>query len=177
MTQQTDLTTLEHSIRCDRTISEGQLMRHHGLALKDLGKRFVQNSIVIEYSSASENAYEVTMVSVEPLNDPIYNLRHAAGLAEMRHLLEVEPEHWITERRFEQSINPDAVWQRGHHDRVAIEYDVCAYSVNHLARKVNRFRPFNDQIWGTVSRSRIATLRSHLGDLGANPQIVHARWW
>jgi hypothetical protein len=110
MTQQTDLSTLERSVRCDRTISEGQLMRHHGLALKDLGKRFIKNRIVIEHSSAAKKSHQVTMVSVEPLNDPIYTLRHAAGLAEMRHLLEVEPEYWITERRFEQSINPDAVW-------------------------------------------------------------------
>jgi hypothetical protein len=130
MGQKTDLPTLEQSIRCDRVISEGQLLRHHGLVLKDLGKEFIRNPVVIEHSSVATKAYEITMVSVEPLNEPDYSLRHAAGLAEMRHMLGVRNDAWLTERRFEQTIYPDAVWARGEHDRVAIEYDVCSYSVD-----------------------------------------------
>jgi hypothetical protein len=177
MTQKTDLVELERSIKCDRVISEGQLLRHHGLTLRDLGKRFIKDQIVVEHSSASVKAHKITMISVEPLNEAIYSLRHAAGIAEIRHRLQVPPESWLIERRFEQSINPDAVWQRGEFDRVAIEYDVCNYSVPLIAQKVNRFAPFNGQIWATVSRSRIATLRSHLGNLGVRPRIFEAQWW
>jgi hypothetical protein len=177
MSQRPNLSELERALKSDRAISEGQLLRHHGLTLRDLGKHFSQNQIVIEHSATSTKAHKVTMVSLEPLDEAPYSFRHTAGLAEMRRMLGVAPESWLTERTFEQTINPDAVWQRGAFDRVAIEYDVCAYSVPLINRKLIRFRPFNDQIWGTVSRSRAATLRSHLGDMGVRPEILQAKWW
>jgi hypothetical protein len=169
----------EFELELDKVLSEGQILRHHGLTLQDVGKTFHQTRVVIEHSARAVKALPVTMVSLQPLKMSPHSLRHAAGVAEMRYSLGVlfDDDTWEVTRQFGQSINPDAVWQRSPNDLVAIEYDVCGYNERQIRRKLNRFQTFNDQIWATTSPTRAATLRRHLNNNGIDPLILQAHWW
>jgi hypothetical protein len=177
MTTNLKLDTLKSSLKCDHTLSEGQIWRHYGLTLADLTPNFVQTQIVVERSNRTKQATPTVMISLRRLGESATTIRHMAGLAEIRHVLGVGPNHWETARVFEQSTRPDAVWIRGPNNFVAIEYDICGYSAKQIARKVARFGTYHGQIWGTVSHSRIAVLRSHLNENDTDPEIFHAQWW
>lgn len=96
---------------------------------------------------------------------PLTALRHLAGLAEMRLLLEAPPDPrvWRVSPRPRHPVEePDGVWLTPE-GPVALEYDAGAYARARVRAKGEAFAlRFVGQVWGAPVPERVAYLRRFL---------------
>ena len=151
---------LERALKVDVALSASQVRRHHGLSLDqccDAGLIIVE--AFIAPTARSSRRRWVSFVSLEPLTLEGFELRHLAGVAEMRHALHAEPRDWRVLGHAAQT-SPDAIWQRGS-ETWAVEYDAGAYTMKTVQRKARAFDAgFDGQVWGVGSSERAKVLQS-----------------
>ena len=161
---------LEGALKVDVALSVAQVRRYHDLSLdqcRDAGLSIVE--AFIAPTARSSRRRWVSFVSLEPLNLEGFELRHLAGVAEMRCVLQAEPQDWKVLGHAAQT-SPDAVWQRGS-ETWAVEYDAGAYTMKTVTRKARAFEAgFDGQIWGVGSSERAQVLSEWLLEA---PLVVH----
>ncbi len=145
---------LERALKVDMALSEAQVRQRYGTTLeqcRDAGLSIVE--ALIAPTARSSRWRWVSFVSLEPLTFEGFELRHLAGVAEMRHALHAEPRDWQVLGHAAQT-SPDAIWQRGS-ETWAVEYDAGAYTMKTVQRKAQAFDAgFDGQVWGVPSEGR-----------------------
>jgi Replication-relaxation len=164
----------------DKAITLGQCLRHYGLTKKDLNKEVTLVKGFLSktnYSRLSSPYYFATLDKKVGAYHPD-QLRHLAGVAEMRHALRVPVTQWASSAgRTNATLIPDGVWTRGQ-ERIAIEYDTGSYSWKDLHRKTNEYaHKYGEQIWGTPSKQRKVVLEELLGERGYRGTVLLCLWW
>ena len=155
-------TRLEQALEVDLALSERQVWRHYGLNLEQCEQAGLSiTRALIAPTVKMRHPREVAFVSLEPQTRVGFELRHLAGIAEMRQSLHVQPEDWqVIEHA--ASISPDAIWQRNL-ETWAVEFDSGSYSLRTILEKQQHFRAaFDGQVWGVASEARGAKLYSVL---------------
>ena len=101
---------LERALEVDLALSERQVWRHYGLKLEQCQQAGLSiTRALIAPTVKMRHSREVAFVSLEPQTRVGFELRHLAGVAEMRHCLYVPPEDWqVIEHA--AITSPDAIW-------------------------------------------------------------------
>lgn len=164
------LARLAEALPTDGVLSEGQIQRWYGLELSHVPASHPVVAIRAAHSGRSYRTHTVWMVCDSPslIHQTDDCLRHAAGVAELRHLLGALPQNWQT---YSQPSHPDAVWHSPQ-GPVAVEYDYGSYSPQTLRRKMADFG--RQQVWGAPAATRVKRLQEALGDRG---KVWLAAWW
>ena len=169
---------LREALEADKALSLGQCQRHWSIDQQDLG---LLGFLTVETRvglTRHQSPRPVVFVCSSPSIARLHpnQLRHLAGVAEMRHLLEASPDCWHSEAEREKALlYPDAVWQTPE-GSVAVEFDAGSYSPRQIEQKMWRFaRGHVAQVWGTPSAVRQARLRRRLKELGG-AEVLLARW-
>ena len=153
---------LGRALEADRALTERQAFRHYDTTLetcRDAGLT-VTKAFVAPTARSSSKRW-VNFVSLEPLELEGFELRHLAGIAEMRHVLKAKPRDWQVLGHAAQT-SPDAVWQRGL-EVWGVEYDAGSYTLKTVARKARAFAVgFEGQVWGVASSERAQLLSTVL---------------
>ena len=153
---------LERALEVDLALSERQVWRHYGLKLEQCQQAGLSiTRALIAPTVKMRHPREVAFVSLEPQTRVGFELRHLAGVAEMRHSLYAQPEDWqVIEHA--PSISPDAIWYQDF-ETWAVEFDAGSYSLKTVFEKQQHFRAaFDGQVWGVASEARAGTLSSVL---------------
>ncbi|WP_216325658.1 hypothetical protein [Deinococcus aestuarii] len=149
------------ALAVDRVISGHQLFRLYGLEPSDVHDvHHVDTQLKPVHSDAAQVVHARFYVSDRRLiQRDVTFLSHAAGVAEMRVLLNVppDPSRWLTgvalgRREF---CKPDAVLVT-EFGRTAVEYDTGSYTRSVIADKLGAFRDqsYEDVIWGVPGEAR-----------------------
>jgi hypothetical protein len=174
---------LEQALRaleCDGVLTAEQLRRHYRCSLKLLYQTGAKTATVpVTATRYGTCVYTVRFVAVEKrlLFLPGTQLRHLAGLGELRHLLNVAPECWSrSEGLVHSKGRPDALWLHGGL-ATAIEFDAGGYSEKKLAKKMLAFRAWSgDQIWGSASKQHAELIREVAEQTFTEARILVSRW-
>jgi hypothetical protein len=173
-----DLKGLRESLEVDKAISEGQLYRYWGLRLEDLGPDW--STVTRQIGLTRHSSGQVTFVCLEKRVGALEGaqLRHLAGVAEMRKMLGELPGAWESSAQRQRALLlPDALW----HTKggvVAIEFDAGSYSPKQIEEKVWGYsRNYARQVWGTPTELRRGRLEHQLKKLGAKPPRVLLTTW
>jgi hypothetical protein len=153
---------LEKALEVDLALSERQVWRHYGLNLGQCEQAGLSiTRALIAPTAKMRHPREVAFVSLEPQTRVGFELRHLAGVAEMRHSLYAAPEDWqVIEHA--AITSPDAIWYQDL-ETWAVEFDAGSYSLRTVLEKQQHFRAaFDGQVWGVASEARAATLYSVL---------------
>jgi hypothetical protein len=155
--------SLERALEVDAALTERQARRQHGVRLEACRNAGLTiTPAFIAPTARSSRRRWVNFVSLEPLGLEGFELRHLTGVAEMRHMLRVEPRDWQVLGHAAET-SPDAVWQRGL-ETWAVEYDAGAYTLKTVQRKARAFEAgFDGQVWGVASSERAQVLGDVLG--------------
>ncbi|GGS05660.1 hypothetical protein [Deinococcus sedimenti] len=149
------------ALQVDRVICGQQLMRVYALSPEDVEDvPYVDTQVKPVHSQSGYLVQTRFYVAERRLlrRDPNF-LAHAAGVAEMRVLMNVPPDPavWRTGvtlgRR--EACTPDAV-SIGDFGPVAVEYDTGAYTTGVIEDKLSAFRDqgYDDVVWGVPAQSR-----------------------
>ena len=145
---------LERALTVDVALSAAQVRRHYDVNLEQCRETGLSiTDAFIAPTTRSSRRRWVSFVSLEPLIFEGFELRHFAGVAEMRYALHAEARDWQVLGHAAQT-SPDAIWQRGG-ESWAVEYDAGAYTMKTVIRKARAFDAgFDGQIWGVPSQGR-----------------------
>ena len=153
---------LGQALEVDQVLTERQVFRHYDTTLetcRDAGLTVTKAFIAPTARSSSKRW--VNFVSLEPLELEGFELRHLAGIAEMRHVLQAKPRDWQVLGHAAET-SPDAVWQRGL-EVWAVEYDAGSYTLKTVARKARAFAVgFDGQVWGVASSERVNVIQRNI---------------
>lgn len=169
---------LREALEVDKALSLGQCERYWGVGLERLravGLDLVRVEIgLTKHQQPKPLVFVCSSRAVAKLHPN--QLRHLAGVAEMRQLLGARLDAWHSEAERERALlYPDAVWQTPS-GKVAIEFDAGSYNPNQLEQKCWTYaRNFSGQIWGTPSLQRAGRLRYRLRQV-TNAQVVALEW-
>lgn len=166
-------------LEVDRVLSEGQLIRHYGCVVADLSQNaFVFSAYLAPtHHSMSYGKFQFVTLERKVTALAASAIRHLAGVAEMRRLLNAPREQWRCQTRISfASEQPDALWERPEGD-IAIEYDAGSYSPQQIRQKVYSFKHFKGQIWGSPSQRRVNHLDSFLQEAGETVASIFAPWF
>jgi len=172
-----DLEGLKEALEVDKALSLGQCWRRWGVGLeeiKETGVHTVEAQIgLTRYQRPQSVVFVCSSRSVAKLHPN--QLRHLAGVAEMRRILAATPDSWCSEAQRERALLiPDAVWKTPE-GPVAIEFDAGSYSPKQVEQKVWRFsRNYIKQIWGTPGKLR--QLRLHGYARGLSLESIAVSW-
>lgn len=161
---------LERALAVDIALSEAQVRRRYGTTLEQCGDAglSILEAFIAPTARSSRRRW-VSFVSLEPLTLEGFELRHLAGVAEMRYALHAQPRDWQVLGHAAQTSS-DAVWQRGA-ETWAVEYDAGAYTMKTVTRKARAFDAgFDGQVWGVGSSERAQLLS---GWLLESPFVVY----
>jgi hypothetical protein len=141
----------------DGVLSAGQLRRHYRCTIKQLRQHKIKIATVpVTATRYATRVHKVRFATLEKrlLSLPGTGLRHLAGLAELRHQLEAQPETWSRSEGLSNGKGrPDALWQR-EDLKLAIEFDAGGYSEKKIVKKMLAFRAWSDeQVWGSASHT------------------------
>jgi hypothetical protein len=164
------MTALERDLETDLALSERQVFRYHRMTLENcLRSGLSVQPVLVAPTVHRKVTCAVNFVTLEPHDLQPFEFRHLAGVAEIRHQLQVDTRSWQVVRHAAQT-SPDAIWHRGL-ETWAVEFDAGAYSRTVLLEKAQAFRAgFDGQVWAVSSSVRAATV----GSLVAHePLIVH----
>ncbi len=150
--------SLERALETDLALTERQARRQQGVSLEAC--RYAGLTITPAFIAPTARSLSkrwVNFVSLEPLGLEGFELRHLAGIAEMRYILRAEPRDWQVQGHAAET-SPDAVWQRSL-ETWAVEFDAGAYTLKTVQRKARAFEAgFDGQVWGVASSERARVL-------------------
>jgi hypothetical protein len=152
------------ALECDGVLTAEQLRRHHQCLLKQIkragGKVATVPVTATRYATCVHTVRFVTL-ETRLLSLPGTELRHLAGLAELRALLDAPTTAWTRHEGLAHSKGrPDALWHEGEQTK-AIEFDAGGYSQTKLLKKMLAFRAWSDeQVWGSASQAHAERIQS-----------------
>lgn len=165
-------------LEVDKALSEGQFTRHFGINIDQLSKPFLTFDAYLAPTHHSTSYRQIRFVTLERKITCLSAnaLRHLAGVAEMRWLLEVSRDQWQSEAQaaFASEV-PDAIWHCAQGD-IAIEYDAGSYSPTKITSKIFAFKHYYDQIWGSPSQRRVEHLKTFLQQAERYTLPILAQW-
>ena len=154
---------LTRALRVDLCLTEGQLLRHHGVRLEQLPFGFHVTVAELGNTAEATTKAQVALVTLYQLGISAAHLRHFAITAEARRALGAALEDWTAVRVQGQTHLPDAIWRTGS-QRWAIEIDTASYRPEKVNEKIRRFdAEFDEQLWFTSSKRRADSLRLRYG--------------
>jgi hypothetical protein len=155
--------SLERALETDLALTERQAQRQHSVNFEECcDAGLTITPAFIAPTARSSRRRWVNFVSLEPLNLEGFELRHIAGVAELRHLLGADPRSWQVLGHAAET-SPDAMWHRGL-EIWAVEFDAGAYTLKTVQRKARAFEAgFDGQVWGVASSERAQVLGDVLG--------------
>jgi Replication-relaxation len=154
---------LTRALRVDFCLTEGQLLRHHGLTLQQLPAGLHVTVAKLGNTAETTTKADVALVTLYQLGISPAHLRHFAITAEARRVLGAALEDWTVVRVQGQTHLPDAVW-RTEGQRWAIEIDTASYRPEKVNEKIRRFdAEFDGQLWFTSSGRRADSLQLRYG--------------
>lgn len=148
------------ALATDQVLTAPQAMRHYGVGEDALLARFPHRDVLFRPLTTSTRESLSTFIALKAdlvRWEPGWALAHAAGTAELRHLLGASPEDWSREEGYGDH-RPDALWRRPDGAVVAVEYD-AGYPPAMVRRKVKAFGTYDALVWGTPSRARTTHLQ------------------
>lgn len=166
------------ALEIDFILSQPQLRRWHALDVE----RWLGPTRRFELGLSVRNrvVQEVTVIGLtaELLTREPFELRHLAGVAEMRYrLLVTDARQWrVSLERKHDFHDPDAVWIRDSR-WIAVEYDAGGYSRERLEQKISGFRSIyghGAQVWGCSSQARVPVVKRLLEPHGG--AVFYAPW-
>lgn len=155
----------------DLALSEGQVIRWYGISLDSFLPTWgVVREAVLGLGSSSRPVRFLVHPRLERASSN--TLRHLAGLAEVRRLLEAR-EGWRVALHAD-GYKPDALW-----GSVAVEYDAGEYSPKTLRVKLGAYESYPAQVWGTVSETRRRRILRYAEEMGIQnlAQVLVAPWF
>jgi Replication-relaxation len=154
---------LTRALCVDLCLTEGQLLRHHGILLAQLPTGFQVTHADLGNTAETTRRTGVALVTLYQLGISPMHLRHFAITAEARRVLGASLEDWTAVRVQGQTYLPDAIWRNGQ-QRWAIEVDTASYRPEKVKEKIRRFdTEFDGQLWFTSSKRRADSLRLRYG--------------
>jgi hypothetical protein len=168
------------ALECDGVLTAEQVRRHYRCTLKQLLQHNVKVATVpVTATRYATRVHKVRFATLEKrlLSLPGTGLRHLAGLAELRHHLEAEPESWNrSEGLAHGKGRPDALWQRGEL-KLAIEFDAGGYSEKKIVKKMLAFRAWSDeQVWGTASQAHARLIERCARETFTPARVLVVHW-
>ena len=178
-------------LETDKALTGRQLWHYHGIhpkLLTGLGRREVTLSPRHGWTDRpiTVQFYGLRQSDLDRLR--VTDLRHLAGIAKIRHQLAVPADNWSVvshgrRSRQEQGLRtdtdflPDAEYVDAA-GLIAVEFDASTYTTSRVREKLAAFGTHYDGVvWGTVSKSRQARLKSKAIDWRARVQFLDATWW
>lgn len=175
------MTSVKEALETDITLSLSQLRRHYGLTteasralgllthMPKVGRTKQSVGRPIRFFLLSKHRRYASLKG--------HDLRHLAGIAEMRHRLKAPSRDWLTHSLgTPQGGVPDAEWQYKH-ERAAIEFDAGSYDRAKLTAKAEAFSRYDEQIWGAATEGRVTYLREHFVQAGIHAMVIFACWY
>ena len=164
------------ALRVDKVLSVPQVRRHYRILKKDLPPSYGSFASHVKDTYYAERVRKVSFVSLEGSSRRLSanDLRHLAGIAEMRHALGAASQSWSLHPRGETAV-PDALWTLDG-EKVAVEFDAGSYSRERIVYKAQAYGRFAAQVWGSSSQARLGFLQSVLGDLDIPATFIYAPW-
>lgn len=163
------------ALHCDKAYSLPQFQRRWPDIdpSKLPGVLLVTHKIAEQTGRRSQNITFVVLEEMAKLKD--FQLRHLAGVAEMRYALKAPISEWENDsHKVHINMEPDAIWHSPE-GPCAIEYDL-AYNRKIVLEKQRVFQQFySRQYWGTAVPSRALHLRRTL-EAGPHTCILLAPW-
>ncbi len=179
---ESSLRRLRADLLVDHALSLNQVARVYDLGVADLATPdFFLSKARLSKSCKSvvEDEVSFVLLNAELSSLAGFRLRHLAGVAAMRHGLQVSTEDWVSDASgVHGTKQPDAVWSVGH-SVSAIEYDAGWYSIKSLRAKLEAFQMiFSHQIWGCPSTARSNTLKRLANEMGCSDrfEVMVAPW-
>ncbi|MCA9839202.1 MAG: hypothetical protein KC422_19985 [Trueperaceae bacterium] len=166
-------------LQVDKALSEGQVKRHYVLGeLSHLPEPFFMTTCYVATTHHSRTFREVRFIVLEKryTQASAHVLRHLAAVAEMRRCLQVKREDWsfVPEASFSFE-KPDALWQSPFGE-IAIEFDAGSYSSQKIKHKIEAFKRYSAQRWGSSSQKRVLRLSGHLQASGVVHEPLLLNW-
>lgn len=175
-------------LEADRALTGRQLYVYHSIhpkLLTNLGRRDVTLAPRKNWSDAPVTArfYGLNQRDLDRLHPAACG--HYAGIAGLRHRLQVGPASWHHLRAggqdrirgLEPGCVPDA-WYQGAGGRVAVEYDTGTYSMGLVEEKMLEYQQdYSLIVWGATSDIRRARLKSLASELYVRASVMDATWW
>ena len=169
------------ALRVDVAVTEHQAREHYGVRARDVRQAggFVARRMVKERIWSKK----ATWVGFVTLDRDVsryegHRLRHLAGTAAIRQLLEAPVSAWRSTAAAEAAtLVPDALWDSPI-GVTAIEYDAGSYKRATVLEKGTVFSEHpGGQVWGVVSEKRAEHVRALLSSVATNRVIVlYAPW-
>ncbi|GHF64697.1 hypothetical protein HNQ07_004689 [Deinococcus metalli] len=154
------------ALEMDGVLSSQQAWRHYALIPNDLaGVRSTDRTAQPVHSQPGLMVQSRLFVSTARRKSwATTTLTHAAGVAEIRHLLGVGADaDWRIETTVRRGIRhqPDAVWDRGFY-LCAVEYDTGSYRTDLIRAKLGAYQDnrMDEVIWGAPSPRRCRNLEA-----------------
>jgi hypothetical protein len=152
------------ALECDGVLTAEQLRRHPGCLLKQIRRVGGKIATVpVTQTRYGIRIYKVRFVTLEKrlLSLPGTELRHLAGLAELRAMLNALTTTWTRQEGLtHRKGRPDALWRDGE-KTIAIEFDAGGYSEKKLVKKMLAFRSWSDeQVWGSASEAHAELIQN-----------------
>jgi hypothetical protein len=168
------------ALECDGVLTATQLRRHHGCLLKQIQQAGGKVATVpVTATRYGTHVYKVRFVTLERrlLSLPSTELRHLAGLAELRTLLGAPTTAWTRHEGLVHSKGrPDALWHQGE-KTIAVEFDAGGYSHKKIVKKVLAFRARADaQVWGSASLLHAELIQTILEQTFVSARVVVVNW-
>jgi hypothetical protein len=152
------------ALECDGVLTAEQLRRHYQCLLKQIKQAGGKVATVpVTETRYGTRIYTLRFVTIEKrlLSLPGTELRHLAGLAELRTMLSVPTTAWTRHEGLAHSKGrPDALWRKDE-KTIAIEFDAGGYSEKKLVKKMLAFRAWShEQVWGSASEAHTELIES-----------------
>lgn len=175
------LLRLREALQSDRAMTNRQARSLYRVTRKEAAS----NGILITTKTVKPSAYSneyltipflVADEAVARYSGP--QLRHLAGVVELRRQLGIAPSAWSSEAAAPlATFVPDAVW-RSEKGLVAIEYDAGSYSADTVRNKGEAFQEgYARQVWGVALKDRVPFVRGLLEEKGVtNAEVRFAPW-
>ena len=176
MVSATRLERLSNALSVDQVLSVPQVRRHYRVLKKDIPNIYGVFSSHVKETYYAERVRKVSFVAAQASTARLstHELRHLAGVAEMRHFLGAPPDAWSLSTKGDTAV-PDALWIRPDME-VAVEFDAGSYSRERIIFKAQAYRRFGTQVWGSSSRARLGFLKTILDALDVSATFVYAPW-
>ena len=175
------MTSVTEALETDITLSLSQLRRHYGLTTeKARALRLLTHMPKVGRTKQSVGhpiRFFLLSKYRRYANLKGHDIRHLAGMAEMRHFLKAKTQEWSTrDLGTPKGGLPDAEWQY-RHERAAIEFDAGSYDRAKLTAKAEAFSRYDEQIWGAATKQRVTYLREHFAQTDIRVLVILACWY
>lgn len=175
------LDALPQALETDKVMTVNQCARHFHASESDVRSLGI-HTFDHDVGKTTNCTYQPTMhfVTLERRHARLStaDLRHLAGLAEMRLRLRASPHEWrVHLRRPDRGRMPDGQYTyKG--ECCALEFDAGSYKRERVLEKMEAYaREYDTQLWGAATSARVAYLRKCAAHAPQAVLVMHAPWF